>query len=74
MENSTIIIGTGVPIVRVGCIIRFALDGQILVFEQRKWITQLKILPKGRNKRCSREVELLVNIVGTVGFEKSKLE
>jgi hypothetical protein len=72
--NSTIIIGTGVPIVRVGCIIRFALDGQILVFEQRTWITQLETLPKGRNKRFPREVELLVNVVGTVGFEKSQLE
>ena len=72
-ELAVILCG-GVPVVGIGFAIRFALDCQILVLKQRYRISQLEAFLKWGYKRLAGEIELSVDIMGTIGLEERKLE
>lgn len=74
MAELTVFTACGVPIIRGGSTVSLSLHSEVLIFKKRYRITQLEAVAKRRHQRFSGKIQLLMDIMGAICFQESKLE
>lgn len=69
----TVVVACGVPVIGISFTVRLSLHSQILILKKRYGVTQLKAAAEWRHKGFSREIELFMDIMSTIGCQEGDL-